>query len=35
MKSEYRIIDNFIEKDSRVLDVGCNDGVLMEFLKKK
>tara|TARA_B100001121_G_scaffold204602_1_gene179030 strand:+ start:756 stop:1364 length:609 start_codon:yes stop_codon:yes gene_type:complete len=34
MKSEYRIIDNFIEKDSRVLDVGCNDGVLMEFLKK-
>ena len=34
MKSEYKIITNLIEKNSRVLDVGCNDGTLMEFLKK-
>ena len=34
MKSEYKIIANIIEKNSRVLDVGCDDGILMEFLKK-
>tara|TARA_B100000035_G_scaffold279250_1_gene258745 strand:+ start:192 stop:788 length:597 start_codon:yes stop_codon:yes gene_type:complete len=34
MKSEYKIIANIIEKNSRVLDVGCDDGTLMEFLKK-
>ncbi len=34
MKSEYKIIADLIEKDTRVLDVGCNDGILMEFLKK-
>ncbi len=34
MKSEYKIITNIIDKNSRVLDVGCNDGTLMEFLKK-
>jgi len=33
MKSEYRIIADMIEKNARVLDVGCNDGILMEFLK--
>ena len=33
MKSEYKIIADIIEKNSRVLDVGCNDGTLMEFLK--
>ena len=34
MKTEYKIIKNIIEKNSRVLDVGCDDGTLMEFLKK-
>jgi len=33
MKTEYKIITNIIEKNSRVLDVGCDDGTLMEFLK--
>ena len=34
MKSEYRIISNIINDRSIVLDVGCDDGTLMEFLKK-
>jgi len=34
MKSEYKIIADIIDKNSRVLDVGCDDGTLMEFLKK-
>ena len=34
MKSEYKIITDIIDKNSRVLDVGCDDGTLMEFLKK-
>ena len=34
MKSEYKIIADIIEANTRVLDVGCNDGTLMEFLKK-
>ena len=33
MKSEYKIIADLIENNSRVLDVGCDDGTLMEFLK--
>ena len=33
MKQEFKIIANLIEKNSRVLDVGCGDGTLMEFLK--
>ena len=33
MKPEYKIIRNIIEKNSRVLDVGCDNGNLMEFLK--
>ena len=35
MKSEYKIIANLIENNSRVLDVGCDDGTLMEFLKNR
>ena len=34
MKSEYKIISDLIEENSRVLDVGCDDGVFMEFMKK-
>jgi methionine biosynthesis protein MetW len=33
MKKEFQIISNLIEKNTRVLDVGCGDGTLMEFLK--
>ena len=35
MKLEYKIIADIIKKNTRVLDVGCNDGSLMEFLKKE
>ena len=34
MKPEYKVISNIISKNSRVLDVGCDDGILMEFLKE-
>ena len=33
MKQEFRIIAYLIKKKTRVLDVGCGDGTLMEFLK--
>ena len=33
MKQEFRIIADLIEMNTRVLDVGCGDGTLMEFLK--
>jgi methionine biosynthesis protein MetW len=33
MKNEFKVIADLIEKNTRVLDVGCGDGVLMEFLK--
>jgi len=33
MKQEFKIIADFIEKNTRVLDVGCGDGTLMEYLK--
>ena len=33
MKSEYKIIADIITENTRVLDVGCDDGSLMEFLK--
>ncbi|WP_440669791.1 methionine biosynthesis protein MetW [Candidatus Pelagibacter sp. HIMB1483] len=33
MKLEYNIISDLIEKNSRVLDVGCDDGTLMQYLK--
>ena len=33
MKYEFKVIADLIEKDKRVLDVGCSDGTLMKFLK--
>ncbi len=33
MKTEYKIIVDLIEDKARVLDVGCDDGTLMESLK--
>jgi methionine biosynthesis protein MetW len=33
MKQEFKIISDFIEKNTRVLDVGCGDGILMEYLQ--
>jgi len=33
MKPEFKIIADLIETGTRVLDVGCGDGILMEFLK--
>ena len=34
MKSEYRIIADIVQENTRVLDVGCDEGILMEFLKE-
>ena len=34
VKTEYKIIFDLIEEKTRVLDVGCDDGTLMESLKK-
>ena len=33
MKQEFKIISDLIKKNTRVLDVGCGDGILMEYLK--
>ena len=35
MKEEFKVIASLIEDNTRVLDVGCGDGTLMEYLKKK
>ena len=32
MKPEFKIISDLINENSHVLDVGCGDGILMEFL---
>ena len=33
MKKEFEVISQIIQSNKRVLDVGCGDGVLMEYLK--
>ena len=33
MKKEFEVISKIIENNKRVLDVGCGDGTLMEYLK--
>jgi methionine biosynthesis protein MetW len=33
MKQEFKIIADLVEKNTRILDVGCGDGTLMQFLK--
>ncbi len=33
MKKEFKVISQIIQNDKRVLDVGCGDGTLMEYLK--
>ena len=34
MKLEFKIIADLLEGNTKILDVGCDDGTLMEFLKK-
>ena len=34
MKNEFKAISILINKNSRILDVGCGDGELMKFLKE-
>ena len=34
MKLEFKIIADLIKKNTRVLDVGCDEGILMNFLKE-
>ena len=34
MKPEYKLISDMVEANSRVLDVGCDDGTLIEFLRQ-
>ena len=33
MKKEFKVISKIIQSNKRVLDVGCGDGTLMEYLK--
>ena len=34
MKKEFNIIANLVEKNAKVLDVGCGDGELMKYINK-
>ena len=35
MKKEFKVIADLLSKNTRVLDVGCGDGSLMNFLEKE
>ncbi len=35
MKPEFKIISNLINQNTHVLDVGCGDGILMQYLKNE
>ncbi len=35
MKKEFKVISELINKNSKVLDVGCGDGDLIQYLQKK
>ena len=35
MKQEFKIISDLIDENSHVLDFGCGDGILMEYLVKE
>ena len=35
MKKEFKVIADLLPNNTRVLDVGCGDGSLMNFLKKE
>ena len=34
MKLEFKIIADLLEENTRILDVGCDDGTLIEFIKR-
>ena len=34
MKNEFKVIAKIIQNNKKVLDIGCGDGTLMEYLKK-
>ena len=33
MKKEFKVIAQIIQNNKRVLDIGCGDGILMEYLR--
>ena len=35
MKKEYKVIEELLPNKTRVLDVGCGDGSLMNLLEKE
>lgn len=35
MRNDYRIINNLIKKNSKVLEIGCAEGQLLSFLKEQ